>query len=1012
MSLTVVLLDSEENFIKYLNAERTQLKETDTQYGLRTISMEYFVKDVSDYNLFKIGNKIWVSNDNSEDCLYVINTHVENDLFESNKVEFESEEKLTELNHVFFSQTDITNASGIININYNSLHSIFKDYFKIGIVQNCLSPYMQNVQIKGTMTLMELLRLIEEETGNVFRARYEKEINSNKINCYLDFLNPKSTTKNWELHLFYEFPDEESAENTPEKSEIEDLQDVSDIVYFPEYNPETPLNPEELELRMKYDEVILLSEDVITLGFTGDDDVYDFKFSYNGNTLIITINGVSNEFTDLNIPNNTVIELYNTVSNKIEYQHKITPKLGDTHEKVLNLGYNVENIDYDIDESDTFTAIAPIISHDDLTYAQLNKLIQSWIDLSITKGELVPMIIQKRTITGTEEQPCTSEDYANHILGTFNVSNNYYSRPINPSDSKDSTNKSFEFNVATAYWKAPFSKIEGELYVSDDTITGVEYSHIQGNQDNIDEHNVVITPRAGSVETSDDDPYAIFNDVCMKLKDKRYPEININVDVADLSDDGKFNDFQIFDKVYVKIPTMDELILASVNQVERNLLDLAETTVELTNFSVNKKVAQKKTEIESTNISFSYPASKTLTAKLINLEYDGQDSEFIKDRLLSFAVYVVENNTETFTGNVYNKTTDNNGNATINLNLKPGNYIVEITFPGDVEYESANTSVKINVGGSIETNVNKTKINTMKKVKRYYSKLGVSPNKELLVSIGKKNSGKTYFVTIFKRKCPNCGSKQLYWSMFFAGDELRSNGIFPQLYKTVSGSNKGRIYCKKCEHGWDALGESLNGGKDLTVHKKTSKSTKAKVYELKNGKRVFDSVLKQVKIEKVLGNTGVVLSRNNANTGEKYSDIVKNSIIKTAKNIVGNSKGIPAAKKLAKWVGKNIKHEKREGLYQRPITTLNRKKGNCISQTDLYFQMCDAVGVTSKYDLYYIHIGGDKYGTRHFFGRVNGVDVDVDVKRKNPWGHASYKKKIINKRTKYPELPISKKYKE
>lgn len=1037
MSLTIVVFDDKDNFIQYLNPELIQIHEDYEQYNIRTVSIEYYVEGLSDYkNLFKIGNKIWISTDtNIPDCLYIINTEVANDLFSENNVVFEVEEKLVELNHVFFSQTDITTTTGTVTVNYETLKDFFGKYFEIGIVQNCLSSYMAKVTPTGTMSLMELLRYIEEETGNVFVPQYEKDINSNKINCFLNFLNPKSTSKQWELHLVYSFPtDERDEASEAEINESEDIHEDSDNVYFPEYVPETPLNPDEIMFRLTYGDKVLFEKEAGTLGFTGVDETYEFIFNYAGNNLKITVNNTITNH-EVTIPNGAVFEMYNTETKRVVYAHKLYSKLGDTHEEILDLGFNAENINYTVNEEDTFIAIAPIINESDLPYDKVNDLIQNWLDLKVEKGQQIPMIIQKRTITGTEDNPCITINDAYARLGTFNLASNYYARPLKPNDSETKPtsdnprpNNSFEFWVGTAYWLAPFNKLDDELYVVDDDITGVEYTHIQGIEDAITKDSAVSTPKTGSVETSDEDPYAIFNDVCMKLKDKRYPEINVEVDVANLID-GSFNEYNIFDKVFVKIPGFEKLITATVNKTEKNPLDVGENKVELTNFSVNKKVAQKKTNISSTNVGFTYPATSKLTAKLINSEYDSDNPdsiEFIPDRLLTFTIYSVENESRTLTDKIYTKKTDNNGSATINLSLEPGHYAVEITFGSDVEYAATTTSVDVIVWGHIEVAPKPKKTTTIKeakKVKRYYSEYGVSPNKnhDTIVAIGRLSTGdkkkdKPYRITIFKRKCPDCGSTKLYWSIFWAKDkksnidENKSSGKFPATGKTVKGSHKGRVFCKKCGHSWNAIGESLSNGKKLKVHKKSATTTKAKAYELKNGNKVYDTVIRNVKVEKVLGNDGSEIDRNTSNTGKGYSGIISKKVREKAKSIVKNSTGIPAAKKIAKWVGKNIHHETRAGLYQSPATTLNRKKGNCLCQTDLFFQMCDAAGVTEKYTLHYIWVGGEKYGKRHFFGKINGKYVDVDAKPKNPWGHASFGKRSIRTTSKYPKLPLNRKY--
>ena len=153
------------------------------------------------------------------------------------------------------------------------------------------------------------------------------------------------------------------------------------------------------------------------------------------------------------------------------------------------------------------------------------------------------------------------------------------------------------------------------------------------------------------------------------------------------------------------------------------------------------------------------------------------------------------------------------------------------------------------------------------------------------------------------------------------------------------------------------------------------------------------------------------MARDVNNTGIEYSDVITKKVRDTAKKIVDNSTGIPAAKKLAKWVANNIKGETRAGLYQSPDTTLNRGRGNCLCHVDLFFQMCDAAGVTEKYDLYYIWVGEQEFGKRHFFAKINGVYVDPTPSYKNnPWGHAGFCHRKIRKTSKYPKLPLSRRY--
>lgn len=137
---------------------------------------------------------------------------------------------------------------------------------------------------------------------------------------------------------------------------------------------------------------------------------------------------------------------------------------------------------------------------------------------------------------------------------------------------------------------------------------------------------------------------------------------------------------------------------------------------------------------------------------------------------------------------------------------------------------------------------------------------------------------------------------------------------------------------------------------------------------------------------------------------------ISTTVKKLAKSIIGNSKGLDAAKKLAKWVGKNIVHETAEGFYQTPDVTLKRKCGNCCSQTDLFLQMCAAIGLDKEYKLSYVHVGSMQFKKRHFFAMIDNILVDVDAVPNSPWGHANIANRDIYQITDYPYLPLSRKY--
>ena len=141
-----------------------------------------------------------------------------------------------------------------------------------------------------------------------------------------------------------------------------------------------------------------------------------------------------------------------------------------------------------------------------------------------------------------------------------------------------------------------------------------------------------------------------------------------------------------------------------------------------------------------------------------------------------------------------------------------------------------------------------------------------------------------------------------------------------------------------------------------------------------------------------------------------YVEEPSNKIIKQAKSIIGHSTGIDAAKKLAKWVKNKIKHEGKAGFYQSAEETLNRKKGNCCSQTMLFLLMCQAIGLDEEFELKFVHVGNLNFKQRHFFALVDNICVDVDGSFSNPWGHGGFSKRSVYIVTKFPLLPLAKEY--
>lgn len=1056
-SMNIVIMNNDEDFIQFLAPELCEVVETIENGGLRTISVDYKFQDlVEDKRLFKIGNKIWIQNDNNlQDCLYIINTKVKQDIYNENSFTFEAEEVLVELNNApVFTQTELTNDNGFtfstnqnsneysVVVNWQALNYWFGEYFNIGVVQDCLSTYNQKINISGTVNLMNLLRQIEEETGNRFVTRYEKDILDNTIHRYLDFLNPISLEKNWNFFLEYDFLEEDDTiyifdeDGNYITDDTEDVEDEDDIVIFDNENTNTPnLVPDDCIFKIQgSDELTWDGEDLpfniaeypnCLISLVKQADYLGLTVNYKtytngmvggkGKAFTITYNNVTeeNKRDPSLLKDDSYFEIINKETDKVIFRTKINNELGHVHEEVLYFGYNVENIELEFDESDTCTGVAPVLiaseEENGITRANMNTLINNWRSLEITKGEIIPMILEKVIVESR---------YYSTALASFGTitRQNYATRNFNPQDqlSADNPNSNkWEFIRGTSYYRAPFTKRAGEMHISTEANNDVTYDKVNLRPDRRDELETNNTsPKLANVETNETILFGIYNVCAEKLREHQNPNFEITVDVANLRD-GKYNDYDLHDKVYIKIPDFNEILTARVVKTEKSLHDPGSNNITLDNYSIkNVKQIPSETMVEAPNVNFKYPNTSSITARLVNTDYNAQDTstgaEYPSGKLLTFTILNVdENNNTELTTHTYSKVTNNEGKATLNLKGKPGEYKIQISFGGDEEYLDSTNTVEMSIGGTLpETKQKTTKTVNDKKIKQkttkktstsktktlttYYSKYGVSPDGKYLCAVGRPSAsgelnkyGYKFYKTVFIRKCPMCGSTELYWSIFWGKSEKSNWGTFPATGRNESGSAEAQIFCKKCDADYSVFGNNHNPShKGLKIHKKTVKSSKSEAYKLKKGKMVYESKKITVKQKK---NTSTK-TRTMTGTPSKY---VQN----LAKNIVGDSTGLSAAKKIAAWFGKksNWKYEWYANFHRSPDKVLKTGRGNCCDTTRAMLTLMDAAGCTEKLTLKYVHVQSGSKG--HVFARIiiksngNWCYVDPCKQYDGAWGH-------------------------
>ena len=916
--MNIVILNNDEEFIQFLDPELCSLTETIEKGGLRTIHLEYKFQDaIEDKKLFRIGNKIWIHGDsNLTDCLYVINTSVKQDIYQENSFTCDCEEVLVELNYApLFSQLELTSQNGFtfssnsnnqeysVVVNWNALNYWFGEYFNIGVVQKCLSDYNAKIGISGTINLMTLLRHIEEETGNVFVTRYEKDCLNNTIHRYLDFLNPINVAKPWRLDLEYDFLDIDNTtyiydeDDNPATDDYDDVEDADDIVEF-DYTPVTNLNPSNIVFRITNGLEVLGTDGMV---YTGEDDTIepllwtssDVGFEDNTQSAIIslqkekdyigmTINEKDfalldtipvgdidkaystientiepqNQRSNAIIPDDSYFELYDTEAEKTVFRTCINREIGHVHEEVLDFGFNLDNIELEIDETETYNAISPVLSaseeSDGLSRANITDLITKWQNLEIVKGETYPMIVEKITVTASTLAAAQTS------LGTFNVHSNYWSRPYKPNDTKDendSSNNTWEFWRGTAYWKAPYDKVAGQLYVTTDAVLDTNYTSIKGRPDLRDGRDIRGSrPKMGTVETTAEDIYVLYNTVVNKLKDKQTPGFELKVDVANLRR-GKYNDYALHDKVYVKIPDMNTLLTARVVKTTKEGHDIAKNTIELSNYSVNTvKQIQHNTFIEASNVSFKYPNKYDYTVRLVNMDYDDTNPDSIQypaNKLVTFQLYNVKDGQTTLTKTSYTKVTNAEGKCTIPLKYDPADYELVITFGGDEEYSDTSMTVEVNVSG---------------------------------VKPGKADTNE-------RRKTK---------------------------------------------------------AKEKYTKSKTTKKTANKKKNLKT-----------------LGNKAKKVTSTKPRT---ISGHPSKYVRKLALNIVGDSTGLAAAKKIVKYVDSHVKYEWYKNFDRSPDTVLKKGRANCCDQARTVLTLCDAAGCTEALTLKYVHVSNGRKG--HVFCKI------------------------------------------
>lgn len=223
----------------------------------------------------------------------------------------------------------------------------------------------------------------------------------------------------------------------------------------------------------------------------------------------------------------------------------------------LDLNYNMESLELEVTEENTYTAMAPVFQdnssvingqtvQDNNTYSSqlvttaesdtqssnISSTIQEWLYYEVAYQEKIPMIIQK--------------------------------------------NDAGEL-ITTATWKAPFSKRKGCLYIEHVTDYNSNYNNVSSYQ------SKVMKSKIGKVETSETNKYIIYNTLANTLLQKLNPQYELKVSVKDIQILLGLNNlgYTLHETLYVKIPNFNYYVPCIITETVKNLHHPGENTIKV-----------------------------------------------------------------------------------------------------------------------------------------------------------------------------------------------------------------------------------------------------------------------------------------------------------------------------------------------------------------------------------------------------------------------------------------------
>lgn len=231
-----------------------------------------------------------------------------------------------------------------------------------------------------------------------------------------------------------------------------------------------------------------------------------------------------------------------------------------------------------------------------------------------------------------------------------------------------------------------------------------------------------------------------------------------------------------------------------------------------------------------------YTLSKKVTVKLASIK--AHDIGAIDNQASSFQAQLLKQNGKVAKGTKMQITIDG-VNHIVKTDSK-GFAHVDFKFPVG-KYKVVCKDLKTGYSVTCQISVVKDKMGIS------YSKYGVSEDGKTILAIGRPSApgeeskyGWEWYMTEFENTCPYCGHHELYWDVFWAGDETTEVGIFPATGHREPGSTEGMIFCAHCDADFSIFGleHITDNPKQLNVVNGPIKSSKEVAYILKSGNYV------------------------------------------------------------------------------------------------------------------------------------------------------------------------------